>query len=209
MLTIHTLILGPIENNTIIVADDTTGEAVVVDPSFELEPILDLLEENEYRLRAILLTHAHFDHCVNTLPLSNHYNPPIPIAFHPADQFLWENGGGAELFGVNFKPSRNPDIHLYHGQKISIGHEEIEVRQTPGHTPGSVVFILHSNQTVLTGDLIFFHGVGRTDLPGGDSHALTRSIQTQILSLPQAYHLIPGHGPDTTIAEEAKHNPYV
>lgn len=207
MLTIHTLILGPIENNTIIVADDSTGEAVVVDPSFELEPILDLLEENEYRLRMILLTHAHFDHSVNTLPLSNHYNPPIPIALHPADQFLWENGGGAELFGVNFKPPRNPDIHLYHGQKIAIGHEEIEVRQTPGHTPGSVVFILHSNQSVLTGDLIFFHGVGRTDLPGGDSRALTRSIQTQILSLPQAYHLIPGHGPDTTIAEEAKHNP--
>jgi hydroxyacylglutathione hydrolase len=209
MLTIHTLILGPLENNTIIVADETSGEAIVVDPSFELDPIFDLLEENEYRLRTILLTHAHFDHTVNTLPLSNRYNPTIPIGLHSADLFLWENGGGAELFGVNFKPSRNPDFHLYHGQKISLGHEEIEVRQTPGHTPGSVVFILQSNQTVITGDLIFFHGVGRTDLPGGDSRALIRSIQTQIFNLPGPYHLIPGHGPETTIAEEAENNPFL
>ena len=78
MLTIHTLILGPIENNTIIVADDTTGEAIVVDPSFELEPILDLLEENEYRLRAILLTHAHFDHSVNTITPVKSLQPAYP-----------------------------------------------------------------------------------------------------------------------------------
>jgi len=209
MLTIHTLILGSLENNTFILADDASGEAGVVDPSFELEPIIDLLEENQYRLRFILLTHAHYDHTINALSLSNRYTPTIPIGLHPSDQSLWKDGCGADLFGLHFKPDRDTDLHLYHGQILSLGLEEIEVRHTPGHSPGSVVFILHTNQTVIAGDLIFYHGIGRTDLPGGDTIVLTRSIQTQIFRLPRTYHLLPGHGPATTVAEEIDHNPYL
>jgi len=209
MLTIHTLILGPLENNTYILGDEKSGEAAVVDPSFELEPMLDLLEENEYRLRFILLTHAHFDHMVNALTLSNHYEPPVKIALHPSDLPLWENGGGASLFGLTFQPDRAPGFHFHHGQKIHLGQEEIEIRHTPGHSPGSVIFVLHGNQIALTGDLIFYRGVGRTDLPGGDPHSLIESIQSQVFTLPPAYGLLPGHGPATTVTDEIKLNPFL
>jgi hydroxyacylglutathione hydrolase len=209
MLIIHTLALGPMENNTLVVADEKTGDAIVVDPSFELEPILDLVEENEYRLRLILLTHAHFDHSVNALPLSDRFSPPVPVSLHPSDLSLWTNGGSADLFGVHSKPSRNPDSYLFDGQHILLGEEEIEVRHTPGHTPGSVVFVIPVNHTVITGDLIFFHSIGRTDLPGGDSNDLFHSIRAKIFTLPRGYRLIPGHGPETSVAEEVENNPFL
>lgn len=209
MLNIHTLILGPLENNTYILADEHTGQAAVVDPSFELEPVLDLLQEYEYRIRYILLTHSHFDHVVNALPLSDRYNPTIPIALHPSDEALWKEGSGADLFGINFRPNRLPDFHLFHTQKIQLGSDEIEVRQTPGHTPGSVCFVLHTNQAVLTGDLIFFHSVGRTDLKGGDAVALVNSIEKQIFTLPPVYRLLSGHGPESSVEEELHNNPFL
>lgn len=208
MITIHALILGPLENNTYLLGDDSTGEAALVDPSFELEHILDVIEEHEYRLRYILLTHAHFDHIVNAQVISDRYSPTIPLGLHPSDLSLWTSGGGADLFGVDFKPTRQPDLHFYASQKIKLGKEEIEVRHTPGHTPGSVCFVLPSNQTVLTGDLIFYRSVGRTDLQGGDTRALIRSIEGQIFTLPPAYHIRPGHGPATTVREEIDENPF-
>lgn len=209
MLNIHSLILGPLENNTYILSASSSGEAIVVDPSFELDPILDVLAENQYRLSHILLTHAHYDHMVNVFKLLENFSPLVHIGLHPNDLELWNTGGGADLFGLKFQPARNPDLHLFSGQKILLGSDEIEVRHTPGHTPGSVIFVLHSNQTIITGDLIFFHSVGRTDLPGGDHFTLLHSIESQVFSFPGSYMILPGHGPSTTVLEEVRNNPFL
>lgn len=209
MFIIHTLILGPLENNTYLIADEETGQAAIIDPSFEREPIIDIINQYKYLPKYILITHAHFDHTVNAIALSDQFSPPVPIALHPSDLQLWENGSGAEYFGIQFKPDRRPDLNLYHRQKILLGDKEIEVRHVPGHSPGSLVFVLHPNQLVLTGDLIFYRGVGRTDLPGGNATHLTKSITSQIFTLPGNYQLLPGHGPSTTVAEEIRFNPYI
>ena len=209
MITIHSLVLGPLENNTYILSSPLNREAIVVDPSYEFEPILDVLTENQYRLSHILLTHAHYDHMVNVFKLSENFSPFVQIGLQPNDLELWNSGGGADLFGLQFQSARNPDLHLYSGQRIPLGGEEIEVRHTPGHTPGSVIFVLHSNQTIITGDLIFFHSVGRTDLPGGDHFTLLHSIESQVFSLPGSYTILPGHGPSTTVLEEVRNNPFL
>lgn len=107
------------------------------------------------------------------------------------------------------EPMDDPDAFLEHGQRIEFGREELEVRFTPGHAPGHVVFVHHAGQQVIAGDTLFQGSIGRFDLPGADGPTLLTSIREQLLSLPDAYTVHPGHGPATTIGEERQFNPFV
>jgi hydroxyacylglutathione hydrolase len=208
-LEIFTRICGPLDNNTYVLIDRDTYEAVVIDPSFESEVVLEDARQNGWRLTKIWLTHAHFDHFAGVGPITHAFSPPLAFGFHSADLDIWRQGGGALSFGIKIAPPGEPSFHFYHLQKVMVGAATLEVRHTPGHTPGHVIFYSAEDKVAFCGDLIFYHSVGRTDLPGGDWQSLIRSIQTQILTLPPETRLLSGHGIETTVAEEQKNNPFL
>jgi len=208
-LEILTFTLGPLGNNTYLLADPLSRSAVVVDPGYEAHAVVHTIEERGWNLAAAWITHAHFDHTGGLPEILPTAPSHLSIALHPLDLPIWQAGGGARLFGFQHHPLPAPDIFLQHGQQLTIGEEVIEVRHTPGHSAGHVVFWIPSAQAALCGDVIFFHSIGRTDLPGGSQAQLARSIREQIYTLPPAARLLPGHGPETTVGEEIAHNPYV
>jgi len=209
-LAIVTFTLGPALTNAYLIGDESAGTAVVVDPAWDGPVITAEAARRNWRITDIWLTHAHFDHFGGAGAVSDAGAAPIPVALHPADQPLWRALGGAAWFGLgDFDPGPEPTVALGHGMRLHAGGEEIEVRHTPGHTPGHVVFVLPHAGRVLCGDLIFEAGVGRTDLPGGDGDTLIRSIHEQILTLPDDTVLLPGHGRPTTVGRERATNPFL
>lgn len=208
-LEIIALELGPLANNTYIAADSNSGDAVVIDPAMDSQAVLAASSQRGWTLRQIWLTHAHFDHIAGVHLLAVSQTPGLPVALHPADLALYRDLGGARKFGFHIDAGPEPQILLAHQQILSIGEIQFQVRHTPGHTPGHVVFHSPAAGTVFCGDLIFLGSVGRTDLPGGSQRQLIESIQTQILSLPPQTRLLSGHGPETTVADEIRENPFL
>jgi len=209
MLEIITFTLGPVQTNAYLVGAPDTGEAVVIDPAWDGQVILDEAGRRGWRIGNIWLTHAHFDHLGGAAAVADGSSPPPPVALHPDDYPLWRNQGGAPLFGFRIDPGPEPTIDLSHGQILRIGKERLEARHTPGHTPGHMVFYCKEAGVVFCGDLIFAGSVGRTDLPGGDYETLIESIQVQILTLPDETRLLSGHGPETTVGAERVYNPFL
>jgi len=160
-------------------------------------------------LARILITHAHFDHFYTAIALSREFTHPVSIALHPEDLPLWRSGGGAYTFGFDIENKEEPDFLLSHGQVLTLGNSTLEVRHTPGHSPGHVLFYAPEINSAFCGDLIFRRGVGRTDLMGGNFKVLVNSIRTQVFTLPPETRLLPGHGPETTPREEMMENPFL
>lgn len=208
-LEIYTYTLGPLANNTYVLVDTLTGQAVVVDPTFDCHHIAQAITKAGWKPYQIWLTHAHFDHTSGVDDIAKMTEPPVPIGIHRDDLSLYNSGGGADQFGIPAQKLPDPAIFFEHGLQISIGTEQVEVLHTPGHTPGHVVFYIPQNHTALVGDLIFKNGIGRTDLPGGSMTKILNSIYKFILTLPAETRLLSGHGPETTVEEEAEFNPYL
>lgn len=208
-LSIKTYILGPLENNTYLLADEDSGECAVIDPSFNAARIVNDISERGWKLTQVWLTHAHFDHICGLKDLVDAAQTNAEIFLHPADLALYEKGGLADMFGMHFDAPDKPPLELHHGQILSLGSSVIEVRHTPGHSRGHVVFYASGLSTVFCGDLIFQGSVGRTDLEDGDQDLLFDSIAAQILTLPPETRLLSGHGPETTVGEEIRWNPYL
>jgi len=207
-LQITTFILGPLENNTYLLADPDTRRAVLIDPSFESERALETIERLKFELTEIWLTHAHFDHIAGA-SVARRFNPTPKTGLHAEDLPLWRQAGGAFDWGLQIDPGPEPEIFFSHGQQLKLGNSTIEVRHVPGHTPGHVMFYIAEERLAFVGDVIFYHGIGRTDLPGSDFRQLINSIQTQVLTLPPETTLLSGHGPETTVAEERVNNPFL
>jgi hydroxyacylglutathione hydrolase len=206
---IFTFTLGPLENNTYVIVDSVSKTAVIIDPSFNSHEVVQAIFRRGLIITSIWITHAHFDHIAGVNEIIQGSKNPITIALHPLDLPLWQTGGGARMFGFSLSKLPDPDVSLHHGQVLSIGNETVEVRYTPGHCAGHVVFYLSSAHALVCGDVIFFHGIGRTDLPGGSLNQLEKSIREQIYTLPPETRLLSGHGPETTVDEEITANPYV
>lgn len=209
MLDTITLILGPVSTNCYIIADSDTGEAAVIDPAWDGESIYLEAQKRGWKIGQLWYTHAHFDHFGGAADLAKTLNPAPLVALHPLDHELWKNQGGAPHFGMQIEPGPDPMIELNHKQVLQLGKLEFEVRHTPGHTPGHVVFYCASEAVLFCGDLIFYHSVGRTDLPGGDWETLIRSITEQVFFLPDETQLLSGHGENSTVGEEKQGNPFV
>lgn len=205
-LQILQLPLGPVQTNCYIVADSDTHDAVVIDPGWSAPQILSALDEREWQLRAVLLTHAHFDHIGGVADLLE--ARPVPLALHPLDLPLLHAKGGAAAFGLHVRPCPEPDVSLQAGQTLDYGSLKFEVLFVPGHTPGHVAFY-HAGGVVFSGDVLFKEGIGRTDFPGGDYDTLMRSIREGLLALPDTTTVCSGHGPTTTLGDEKKHNPFL
>ncbi len=208
-LFLKKFVLGPLQNNTYLLADEQSRSAVVIDPSFEIDKLLTEINRLDLKLRSIWITHAHFDHIAGVERLSRAFSSSVEIALHPADLPLWKKGGGSDELGFTIETGKEPTIMLDLQNVLKVGENEIQVFYTPGHTPGHVTFYCKSLNAAFCGDLIFFHGIGRTDLPGGDYDQLIQSIRTQILTLPPLTRLLSGHGPETTVTEESNKNPFL
>jgi glyoxylase-like metal-dependent hydrolase (beta-lactamase superfamily II) len=209
MLEIISFTLGPVATNAYLVADLETKEAAVIDPAWDGHVILKAAQTRGWRIGHLWYTHAHFDHIGGAAAIADALNPLPLVALHPDDHVLWRAGGGGPAFGFDIDPGPEPTIDFQQGQILKLGSNEFEVRHTPGHTKGLCVLYVAKEKVCFCGDLIFNGSVGRTDLPGGDWDTLVDSIRTQIFSLPNDTKLLSGHGIETTVGEEKKHNPFV
>jgi len=209
MLEIIPFTLGPAVTNAYLVADSETKEAVVIDPAWDGQIILEAAEQRGWRIAHLWYTHAHFDHIGGAGAIADALNPLPLVALHPNDHVLWRAGGGGAVFGFDIDPGPEPTIDFYQGQILRLGSVEFEVRFTPGHTPGHCILYVASEKVCFCGDLIFAGSVGRTDLPGGNWEQLVESIKTQVFNMPDDTRLLSGHGPGTTVGEEKMNNPFV
>jgi glyoxylase-like metal-dependent hydrolase (beta-lactamase superfamily II) len=225
MLEIVSFTLGPAQTNAYLVADSKTREAAVIDPAWDGRIILDAAQKRGWRIGHLWYTHAHFDHIGGAGAIADALNPLPLVALHPNDHVLWRAGGGGAFFGFDIDPGPEPTIDFYHGQILRLGNVELEVRFTPGHTPGHCILYVasadprapekhrdyseRSRSVCFCGDLIFAGSVGRTDLPGGNWEQLEESIKTQVFTMPDETRLLSGHGPETTVGEEKRSNPFV
>jgi glyoxylase-like metal-dependent hydrolase (beta-lactamase superfamily II) len=209
MLEIIPLVLGPVATNAYLVGDTISHSAVVVDPAWDGELIVEEADRRAWHIEQIWLTHAHFDHIGGIAGVVKSSKVAPTIALHPSDIPLYSVQGGAALFGMQIGSTPEPTIHLKHGQYLILGSHSFEVRHCPGHTPGHVVFYCAVEKIMFCGDVIFWGSIGRTDLPGGDYATLIRSIRSQILTLPNDTRLLSGHGGETTVGEERRDNPFL
>jgi len=208
-LTVKVFTLGPLQNNSYLLIDEHSRSAALIDPPYGVEAISQYIETQKLDLQLILITHAHFDHIGGVSMLIQSASKSMDVYLHPDDQRLWEAGGGAKEFGFYLElPVLNPKPALDQSI-IHLGDTNIQVRHTPGHSSGHVVYYVPEEKSIFCGDLIFYHGVGRTDLPGGSARTLIQSIEKNILSVPDDVHLYPGHGPATTVGEERANNPFL
>ena len=205
-LVVHPLHLGPLDNNTYLVVREETREAAVVDVGFDPEAVLAAIERMKLKVTLLLNTHAHYDHVSGMRAIQQAHGGEYWV--HPADRplldHLTEQGAA---FG--FPPAQAPEgAHdLAHGQTLRLGGDPIEVIHTPGHSPGGVCF--RHGDWLISGDTLFAGSVGRTDLPGGSFEELHRMITERLFVLGDAMRVYPGHGPETTLGEERRHNPFV
>jgi hydroxyacylglutathione hydrolase len=206
---IRTIPVGPLQCNCSIVADLDAREAVVIDPGDEAEKIVSALETTGCRALALLHTHGHFDHIGGTAGVKRATGAAIRI--HRADRPLYDAlPEQASFFGLQAGPPLPPDGGFSDGEMIEIGRLRLHVLHTPGHTPGSTCFRLDGETPILfSGDTLFRRSIGRTDLWGGDTQTILASIREKLFTLPPELRVVCGHGPDTTIGEERRDNPFV
>lgn len=203
---IRALTLGPLENNTYVVTCPETRETAVIDVGFDPEAVIDLVRRESLPVRWLLGTHAHYDHAAGMLPVQRAAGGVY--ALHPLDAPMLEAlTVQGEMFG--FPPAEAAPVGhwLTHGERIAVGTLELEVRFTPGHSPGHCAFVL--GDVAFVGDALFRGSVGRTDLPGGSFETLEQSVREQLFTLDDAVRCLPGHGPETTIGHERRTNPFV
>lgn len=208
-MVIETFPVGPLGCNCSILVDPASKAALVIDPGGDFELIREKLERAGAKVASLVHTHTHIDHVGATGLLQAWSGAPARI--HEGDRSLYDLlPTQAGLTGLPVPPACEIEGDLRDGSTVRAGAIEVEVLHTPGHTPGSVSFVVRApeGQVVFTGDTLLRRAVGRTDLWGGDGEALRLSLRKKLLALDEATKVSPGHGPATTIGEEKLKNPF-
>jgi glyoxylase-like metal-dependent hydrolase (beta-lactamase superfamily II) len=204
----ETFPVGPLRCNCTLLANLETREAIIIDPGDEIADILIRLARRQLTLKQIIVTHAHIDHIGGAAQLRRVTG--APVLFHPADlPILGMMEMQAAWLGVPTPEKVALDQSADDGLSVGIPTLEAEVIHAPGHTPGSLCLYFPKQELLLAGDTLFAGSVGRTDLPGGDTRALLRSIHTRLMTLPEQTLVVPGHGEETTLAQESETNPFL
>ncbi len=211
-VTVHAIESEPLGQNAYVVWADGQPDAVVVDPGFEPERILNFLNQAGLGVAAVLLTHGHVDHIAG-VPAFREVYPAVPLAIGAGDAPMLIDpvlNLSLPLLGVEMVVPA-ADVLLADGQTVEYAGVAFEVRHIPGHSPGHVVYVVHAAEpvAVLGGDVLFAGGVGRTDFPGGSEQQLLAGIRAKLWPLPDAARVFPGHGPPTTVGHEKRTNPFL
>ena len=206
---IHEILpVGALQCNCSVFGDETSGEAIVIDPGDEIGRITAVLEKHQLRVKAIIVTHAHIDHIGGAEKLKALTGAPVYMNFN--DQDLYDHiDFQAQWLGVATPAKTDIDLNAREGESIQLGAAEFHVLDTPGHTQGSISVWIPAENKLVAGDTLFLDSIGRTDLPGGDSRQILRSIHDKLLPLDDAVVVIPGHGQSTTIGRERHRNPFL
>ncbi|HLR42441.1 MAG TPA: MBL fold metallo-hydrolase, partial [Pseudogracilibacillus sp.] len=206
-MEIQTLSLGPLGTNCYIVSNQ--GDCVIIDPGGDAHIVTKYVTDNALDVKAILLTHAHFDHIGAVDELRKHYE--VDVYLHEAEESWLVDANlnrSAAFMGSSYHiETAKPEQILTEGP-LTIGTITCEVVHTPGHSPGSVSFIFADAKFTVSGDVLFQQSIGRTDLPGGDMQVLAKSIVHKLYTLSDDFIVYPGHGPSTSIGSEKQRNPF-
>jgi len=205
-LIIEKLAVGPILTNCYVIGDERTHKGAVIDPGGDAEEILEAIEALRLDVLYVIDTHAHFDHILANAEVLAATSAKLVL--HAAEAPLLAQGGAAAMFGIPSPESPAADIYVQEGDKLEIGDITLQVLHTPGHTPGQISLYDEQTHVLFSGDLLFYQGIGRTDLPGGDYDAIVSSLE-RVLTLPEETLVYPGHGPETTIGDEKSSNPFI
>lgn len=201
------LVVGPVATNCYIVSDENTKEAFIIDPGAEPERIIDKVKETGVSVKAILLTHGHFDHISAVNELKREFGVDVYIGQEDADLMADMELNVSYMFGMPY--AARADKILLDGDVLEIAGFSIKVLFTPGHTKGGICFYLEKENVAFSGDTIFQQSVGRTDFPTGSARVLSESIKNKLFILPEDLQLFPGHGDSTTVGYEKKYNMFL
>ncbi len=205
-MIIKKLEVGPIMANCFIVGCETTKEAAVIDPGDDADRILMALSKSELRVKYLINTHGHFDHVGANRRMKDVTG--AELAIHPDDEpMLEELSRSALMFGLSAENSPPADILLNDGDEIKFGEITLQIIHTPGHSKGGIC--LYTKGHLFAGDTLFAGSIGRTDLPGGDYDTLISSIKEKLLGFDDDTVVYTGHGPETTIGNEKRMNPFL
>lgn len=200
------IIVGPLQVNCFILADDATKEAIIIDPGDDGREILKYVADQKLTVRYIVNTHAHFDHVGANKAVKDATGAQLLL--HEADApVLATVSQHARMFGMSAPASPPADVFVKHGDAITAGGITLRVLHTPGHSPGGISLL--GEGMVFTGDALFAGSIGRTDLPGGDLQTLLGAIKAHLLALPDDTMVFSGHGPASTIGDERRENPFL
>ncbi len=204
--------VGPIQANCVLLGDREAGVLAVIDPGDEAARIMERVEASGLTPTMVLHTHGHLDHAGGTADVVRRLPDGIPVGLHRDELQLYQGlVMQGRMFGMDVEEPPQPSLWLEDGHRLELGGLSLEVRHTPGHSPGGVCFVVHGapEPLVIAGDVLFAGSIGRTDLMGGSFPVLEQSIREQLYTLPDQTRVICGHGPDTTIGRERASNPFV
>lgn len=211
MFTIQTFEFNDFGVNTYVLSS-TDNECIIIDPGCytrDEKRILDnYISENNLTVVRLLITHCHIDHILGITHVEDTYGVGASIHSKGADMLRASVGYGS-VFGFEVDKVIKATDFVIDGDIISLGENKLKVVYTPGHAEGSICFICQAEKFVITGDVLFFGSIGRTDLPTGNFEVLMKSIKTKLFTLDNTYKVLPGHGPETTIGYEKLNNPFI
>lgn len=211
MIKIKVFVFNAFMENTYVLSDPS-GECIIIDPGcnsdLEKKELEDYMYAESIHPVKIIVTHCHVDHVLGCNYLLNKYN--IPFEGHSADSQLLSNvrTHGA-IFGLQAEDQPGLSVLLDSSEEISFGESKLSILHVPGHSPGSIALYCPQQNFVIVGDVLFRGSIGRTDLPGGNYEVLMNSIFSRLMTLPADTKVYSGHGPSTTIHEEALSNPFL
>lgn len=208
-MIVETFPVGPLQCNCTILGDEVTREAIVVDPGDNPEQILARLAKHQLHLKQVVITHTHIDHVGAISNLQE--TSGTAAAIHKADLFMLDKlEVQAQWIGIQTPKRGTIDRYISDGDAVAVRGIELGVIHTPGHTPGSLTFVLPGDRDILfTGDTLFKNSIGRTDLWGGSYPEIITSIQRKLMIFNDDTLVISGHGPSTTIGHERRSNPFL
>ncbi len=212
MIQIQKFTFNLFSENTFVLWDDQSKECAIVDPGCsnksEEKELSDFIDKNNLTVKYLINTHCHIDHILGCEFVKQKFDP---VYYTPElDVPLIENAKmQADMVGIDFSVAIRPEKYLNEKDELLIGNSKLKFLFTPGHTPGEFCIYIPDIKTCITGDVLFFDSIGRTDLWGGNSDILLKSIHEKLLTLPDETKIFPGHGEQSTIGREKKFNPFL
>ena len=205
-IEIKSMTLGMVATNCYLIINKETKEALLIDPADNALRISNVIEENVCTLKAILLTHGHFDHSMALNELKKRYNVPVYAHEEEEDVLKQSSLNMSGMIGQIY--TTQADIYVKDGEHLKLAGLDIIVLHTPGHTKGGVCYYLPEEKVLMSGDTLFHCSIGRTDFPTGSMSQLVRSVKEQLFVLPDDVQVYPGHDSVTSIGYEKQYNPF-